>query len=175
MQGTRFDYPMVLTRGADGRYLAAFPDLPEALTDGGTEPEALQEAADCLSEALMSRIADKEVIPTPSAVRRGQYEVAVDPAVALKAALYDVTREQGITAAELSRRLDVDHKEARRLLDPYHATKLPRLKAALECVGYEVAVVVHDASRRDRLLSGPAKKRPRSMSPKKATKVRPSM
>ena len=175
MRGTLFAYPVVLTKGADGRYLAAFPDLPEALTDGETKREALQEAADCLSEALMSRIADKEVIPTPSTVRRGQHEVAVDPSVALKAVLYEVTREQGITAAELSRRLDVDHKEARRLLDPYHATKLPRLKAALECVGYEVAVVVQDASRRDRLLSSPAKKRPRSSPPKKATRVRPSM
>ncbi|MFQ6018352.1 MAG: type II toxin-antitoxin system HicB family antitoxin [Kiloniellaceae bacterium] len=171
MEATLFAYPVTLTKGDDGRYLVRFPDVPEALTDGATEEEALREAADCLSEALMSRVADKEDIPLPSEVKRSQCQVAVDPTVALKVALYAVTREQGITAAELTRRLHVEHKEARRLLDPYHATKLPRLKDALAAVGYEVAVTVHDASRRDRLLTSPvARQRPR-MSIKKAIKV----
>jgi predicted RNase H-like HicB family nuclease len=40
--------------------------LPEALTDGADEAEALAEAADRLSEALASRIVDGDEIPAPS-------------------------------------------------------------------------------------------------------------
>ena len=49
MRATLFAYPAKLVKGKDGRYLITFPDIPEALTDGATEEEALREAADCLS------------------------------------------------------------------------------------------------------------------------------
>jgi predicted RNase H-like HicB family nuclease len=77
-----------LERDEDGRYVVRFPDLPEALTDGMDEKEALVEAADCLSEALASRIVDGEAIPSPSRLDRGQYLISPDPIIALKAALY---------------------------------------------------------------------------------------
>ena len=66
MRATVFAYPATLTRDSGGRFLVRFPDLPEALTDGASEAEALREAADALSEALMSRIVDGEAIPDPS-------------------------------------------------------------------------------------------------------------
>ena len=65
----------------------------------------------------MSRIVDGEAIPDPSPVRRNQYQIAPDPTVALKAALQKAMRERKATAADLSRMLEIDHKEARRLLD----------------------------------------------------------
>ena len=72
--------------------------------------------------------------------------MALDPTVALKVALYAAVREQGLTIADLARLLEVDHKEARRLLDPHHVSKLPRLRQALASVGYEVFVGVKKAS-----------------------------
>ena len=135
MQPTLFAYPTRLMKGKDGRYLARFPDIPEALTDGATREEALQEAADALSEALMARIADKEDISKPSSPKRGQVLVSADPTVALKVALYIAAREQRLSTAALARKLGVDHKEARRLLDPHHVSKLPRLRQALASTG----------------------------------------
>ena len=88
MRATVFAYPATLTRDAAGRFLVRFPDLPEALTDGATEAEALREAVDALSEALMSRIVDGEPIPDPSPLGRSQYQVAPDATVALKVALH---------------------------------------------------------------------------------------
>jgi hypothetical protein len=41
------------------------------LTDGADLAEALFEAADCLSEALASRIVDGEEIPRPSSTEAG--------------------------------------------------------------------------------------------------------
>ncbi|MFZ5789437.1 MAG: type II toxin-antitoxin system HicB family antitoxin [Pseudomonadota bacterium] len=173
MRTTLFAYPAKLSRDRAGRYLVHFRDLPEALTDGATEAEALTEAADCLSEALMSRIADREEIPAPSTIKRGEHRVAPEPTVALKAALYKVAKESKVSAAELARRLKVDHKEARRLLDPRHRSKLPRLTAALQALGYNTAIVVHDASRRDRILPTPTDAHPRPMRPGKAARIEP--
>ena len=104
-----------------------------------------------LNEALMARIADDEPIPRPSPAGRGQVQVAPEPTISAKAALCQIVREKKITAADLSRRLDIDHKEARRILDPRHKTKLPRLAQALQATGYDLAVTVYEASKREDL------------------------
>jgi antitoxin HicB len=139
---TFYVYPVSIRKGRDGKYLAQFPDVPEALTDGATREEAYSESKDALAEALMSRMVDKEGIPAPSEVKGRLLPVALDPTVALKAALYHAVREQGLTVADLARLLDVDHKEARRLLDPHHVSKVPRIRQALASTGYEVFVGV---------------------------------
>ncbi len=169
---TVFAYPAKLREEQDGRITVSFRDFPEALTDGADEAEALANAADALSEALMARLADGEPIPNPSATGRGQYPIAPEATVAAKAALHRIVREKKITAAELARRLDIDHKEARRMLDPKHRTKLPRLADALRATGYDLAVAVYDASRRDRLLSSPSARKQGRIAPKRAVRVR---
>ena len=45
-------YPVSLDTQDDGSVLVSFPDIPEALTEGATEQEALAEAEDCLIAAL---------------------------------------------------------------------------------------------------------------------------
>jgi antitoxin HicB len=171
MRATVFAYPATLTRDSQRRFLVRFPDLPEALTDGVNEAEALREAADALSEALMSRIVDGEVIPDPSPVRRNQYQIAPDPTVALKAALHKAMRERKASAADLSRMLEIDHKEARRLLDPRERSKLPRLTEALGALGYTVTTAVSDTSRRERILWVPAARRMGTLRSRKTAKV----
>jgi len=71
MDDTLYVFPATLTADSAGRLLVRFPDLPEALTDGADLDEALSEGSDCLSEALMARIAAGETIPRPSRVKRG--------------------------------------------------------------------------------------------------------
>lgn len=171
MEPTLFVYPATLRKGRDGRHTVTFSDLPEALTDGSTEEEALENAADALSEALMGRIADSEQIPAPSMAVRGQYQVAPDPTIAAKVALHRIAREKGVTAAQLARQMQMDHKEARRMLDVEHRTKLPRLAEALSAMGYEVAITVYDASKRERLLSSPKAPRRTTIKPKKTARV----
>lgn len=171
MRATVFAYPATLTRDAKGRRLVRFPDLPEALTDGADEEEALREAADALSEALMSRIVDGEPIPDPSPVGRNQYQIAPDATVALKAALHKAMREKKVTAADLSRLLEIDHKEARRLLDPSENSKIPRLTEALSALGYSVMTAVYDASKRERILSSAATRRASALRTRKAVRV----
>ena len=104
----RYGFPARLEPEEEGRLVVHFPDLPEALTDGADEPEALAEAADCLSEALAGRINRGEDIPPPSRLRRGQHWVAPEPTIALKAALHSALRTRGMTVADLARRLDIE-------------------------------------------------------------------
>ncbi|HXC90824.1 MAG TPA: hypothetical protein VNV18_11730 [Stellaceae bacterium] len=139
-----YGFPARLEPDEAGRLVVHFPDLPEALTDGADEAEALAEAADCLSEALAGRINRDEDIPPPSRLRRGQYLVMPDPTTALKAALHRALRTRRMTVADLARRLDIDYRQAARLVDPRAASKLTSLEAALSALGYAIAIAVHE-------------------------------
>lgn len=83
----RFIYPARLRRVGPDEIVVSFRDLPECLTSGRDEAEALTEAGDALEEAIAGRIADGEPIPQPSARRAGEHRVAVPPTMAAKAAL----------------------------------------------------------------------------------------
>ena len=139
----RYGFPVRLQSDEEGRLVVHFPDLPEALTDGAHEAEALAEAADCLSEALAGRINRSEDIPPPSRLRRGQHWVAPEPTIALKAALYTALRTRRMTVADLARRLDIDARKAARLIDPRATSRLSDLEVALSALGYAIAIELH--------------------------------
>lgn len=141
----QFTYAVKLAHDkADGGYVVTCRDLPEAITQGETIKEALAEAADCLEEAVAARIDDDRDIPLPTAAKRGERLVSVPPSMALKAAVYLAVREAGITNSELARRLSLNEKEARRILDPHHPTKLPRIEQALAVLGRRVELALSD-------------------------------
>jgi antitoxin HicB len=137
-------YPVTLTPdGDDGGFVVTFKDLPEAITQGETVTEALAEAADALEEAVAGRIRRGDPIPEPSpAADRPIVPVPVQ--MAAKAALYLALQETGITKAELAVRLGCDEKEVRRLLDPRHPSKLPRIQKALAALGKGLSVRLVD-------------------------------
>jgi antitoxin HicB len=139
-----FTYPATLTPDeADGGFVVTFEDLPEAITQGDTIVEALAEAADALEEAVAGRIRRGVPIPEPSPAA-GRPIVPVPAQTAAKAALYLALRETGISKADLAARLGCDEKEVRRLLDPRHPSKLPRIQKALAALGKGLSVRLVD-------------------------------
>ncbi len=144
MDTGRYGFPARLEPDEEGRLVVHFPDLPEALTDGAHEAEALAEAADCLSEALAGRINRGEDIPPSSRLRRGQHWVTPEPTIALKAALYSALRGRGMTVADLARRLDIDARKTERLIDPRFASRLADLGVALSALGFGIAIELHE-------------------------------
>ena len=136
----RFTYPARLRPDSTGELIVSFRDLPECLTSGAGETQALAEAADALEEAIAGRIDDAERIPVPSARRSGEHHVAVPAGTAAKAALALALRESGLSRVTLAQRLGVDEKAVRRMLDPRHRTAVHRIEAALRVLGQELVI-----------------------------------
>lgn len=142
-----FAYPARLERGAKrGVLVVTFRDIPEAITQGNGEKDALWQAADCLEEAIAGRIADGRGIPKPSRAMRAERIVPLPAPMAAKAALCLAMRETGMTNVQLARKLGCDEREVRRMLNPRHPTKLPRIKDALDALGRQMVVSVKVAA-----------------------------
>ena len=141
----RFTYPARLRPDSTGEFIVSFRDLPECLTSGADEADALAEAADALEEAIAGRIDDAERIPVPSARRSGEHHVAVPTGTAAKAALALALRESGLSRVALAQRLGVDEKAVRRMLDPRHRTAVHRIEAALRAFGQELVIETRPA------------------------------
>jgi antitoxin HicB len=142
-----FVYPARFEPGAKPAVLVVtFRDIPEAITQGKGEKDALWQAVDCLEEAIAGRIAGGREIPKASKPARGERLIPVPAPMAAKAALYLAMREAGITNVHLARKLGCDEKEVRRMLDPRHPTKLPRIQEALDVFGKRLVVSVEEAA-----------------------------
>jgi len=139
-------YPAKFSPCDDGRVLVEFPDLPRVATDGKNDREAMEEAVDALGSDLSIRLTRREEIPRPSSARRGQRMVPVPLWLAPKLALHLAMREARVNNSELGRRLGVDERVIRRMLDPAHATKAMKIQAALAALGKLMTVDVRDAA-----------------------------
>jgi antitoxin HicB len=132
--------------GDERGIVVSFPDVPEAITQGDNFPDARRMAVEALGLALLSYPQRDRPLPRARSRGRGLSPVAVSPQMAAKLAVLEAFRESGISKADLSRRMDKDEKEVRRILDPRHATKLPTLTAALETMGRRLVVAVERAT-----------------------------
>ena len=141
-----FAYPARFTVGDDDRTLVEFVDLPRVATDGRDDHEAMEEAMDALGSDLSIRMSLREEIPAPSSAKRGQRLVSVPLWLAPKLALYLAMRDRRVNNSELARRLGVDERVIRRLLNPEHVSKPDRIQAALTALGKQLTVEVRDAA-----------------------------
>jgi antitoxin HicB len=70
----RFAYPITLTEDeTDGGFVVVCRDVPEAVTQGGTLQEAIEEAEGVLEAAIEMRMADGMNTPAPSPRKRGEH------------------------------------------------------------------------------------------------------
>lgn len=138
----KFVYPVSLTEDEDGGFVVTFPDLPEAITQGDTIEQALNEAADCLEEAIALRIDDQLDIPQPSLSNQGEYLVPVPIQIALKAALYLAMREHKMTQVQLASILNIGEQEVKNMLDPHYDTKLSIIEKTLTALGKRIELQI---------------------------------
>ncbi len=68
--------------------------------------------------------------------------VVADPTIALKAALHTALRQHDMTVADLAERLDVDWRQAVRLIDPKRSIKLTSRARALGVLGCTIDISV---------------------------------
>jgi antitoxin HicB len=127
-----------------GWFVVSFPDVPEAITDGKGMNVAMRSAEEALGLALLSYIDRDMPLPKPKARGADLVSVAVEPDVGAKLALLEAVRERGLSKAAFARLINRDEKEARRILDPKHPTKLATLAEALRVLGKRLVIGVQE-------------------------------
>ena len=135
------DYPVILDAQPEGGFVT-FPDLPEAITQGEDEEEALLVAVDALETALSFYIEARKPLPLASKAKRGQRSVRPSPLEGAKLGVYQAMTEQGIKKAELARRLGWHMPQVDRLFDLRHASRLDQIEAAARVLGRHLEVRV---------------------------------
>jgi antitoxin HicB len=138
-------YPVSLVREGS-QTLVSFPDFPNVHTFGADEGEALAHAVDALETYLLGMIEDREAIPCPRRVKRGQRSITLPALTEAKIELYRQMRAAGVGKAELARRLHCHLPQIDRLLNLNHASRLDQIEQALLAVGKRLTISVEDAA-----------------------------
>ena len=137
-----FDYPVALKSQPGGGFVATFPDVPEAITQGDDRDEALLHAVDALETALSFYVDSRRPLPTPSKPKRGQAVAHPSALESAKLAIYSEMIEQGLKKSDLARRLGWHLPQVDRLLDLNHATRMEHLESAARILGKELRLSV---------------------------------
>jgi len=141
----RFQYPVLLTPAEEGGFVVTCRDLPQLITQGDTEQDALEQATDAMDEVFATYMVEGMEFPEPSKAKRREHLVAPPAETMAKAALFVAMRQAGISKLQLARRLGVDEKEVRRLLDPHYGSKLPRIAQAISVLGQRLVIGLEPA------------------------------
>ena len=141
----RFEFPVLLTSASEGGFVVTCRDLPQLVTQGEDRADALLQAADAMDEVFAAYMIEGIEFPQPSKSRRREQLVAPPAETMAKVALYVAMREAGISKMQLAKRLGVDEKEVRRLLDPHYGSKLPRIAEAIGVLGQRLVIGLEPA------------------------------
>jgi antitoxin HicB len=136
----RTSFAVRLDKMEGGEIVVTCRDLPEVLTSGATEAEALDMAEDALDVVVSAAMDGGRPVPEPSEMQPGERLVGLPAQTAAKLSVWRAFLAAGITKSELARRLGVGENEARRILSPRYRTKLDKLEAAARALGTRIVV-----------------------------------
>lgn len=129
-----FNYPVSLTPDTNG-ILVTFKDIPEAITFGTNQDEALIHAIDALETALSFYVDKRKPLPKPSKPLKGQHTITPTALECAKLGLYQSMIEQGMRKTDLARRLGWHLPQVDRLFDLKHSSKFEQIEAAANVLG----------------------------------------
>ncbi len=127
-------YPATFTPDTGG-FVVTFRDIPEAITQGDDEAEALFMAKDVLLAAMEVYFDDKRQVPPPSEARRGERLVPLPASVAAKVLLLNEMLAQSIIPSELARRMSTTRQAVDRMINLKHSTKIDSIEDAMSALG----------------------------------------
>ena len=124
-------YPATIKRDGES-FVALFPDIPHAHTNGSSHADALAHAPDALQAAISMLVEKNLDLPSPSKPRGKSTHLVGFPSAIIdaKAELYTALRSAGVRKAELARRMGIHKQQVERLLDLDHASRIEQLEAA---------------------------------------------
>jgi len=135
-------YPAKFTPDPDGGFVVTFRDIPEAITQGDDEAEALEMAADVLLSAMDFYVEDKRLVPMPSKAKKGERLIELPASAVVKVLLLNEMLQQRVRPADLARRLEMRPQDVNRIVDLRHATKIDTIDKALKALGRHLELSV---------------------------------
>lgn len=141
-------YALKLKKDEDGRFVASFPDVAGALTDGATEAEAIAEAEDALRAALVGYMELRQPVPLPKTdadAKHGLVPVFLPENVQIKILLWNAMLDAGLKKTELAKRLGKVEGYVRKLLDPYQNSTMASLVEAARALDKRIDMALSDA------------------------------
>lgn len=137
MTNIAFGYPCKLERQENGWWLARFPDVPEALTEGESRDEALESAKDCLIAALEGYMKAGRPIPRPPF--KGE-RIVLPSLVTAKLSVYVNMQRLGWSKVKLAHELGMPENSVRRLLDLRHSSHMWIIDEAMKKMNTELSI-----------------------------------
>jgi antitoxin HicB len=134
-------YPARFSEAPEGGFVVTFRDIPEAITQGDSEDEAMEMAEDVLLSSMEFYLEARRAVPAPSAAQPGERLVHLPASVAAKVLLLNEQLAQGVSNAELARRMGTRPQEVQRITNLAHATKIDTIDRALRALGRELTLV----------------------------------
>lgn len=127
-------------RMIDGDYVVSVRDLPEVVTSGDSDAQALALALDAIEVSIGFRMEKGEPLPTVTPVQDGENAVGLSALSSAKASIYEAWRGSGMSKSELGRRMGHAESDVRRMLALGRSTKLDRLEEAAKALGMRLEV-----------------------------------
>lgn len=135
-------YPARFEEAPEGGFVVTFRDIPEAVTQGDTETEAREMAAGALLTAMDFYFEDRRPVPPASRARKGERMIALPASAWAKVLLLNEMLAQGVTPAELARRLGTRPQDVNRIVNLAHTTKIDTIGQALASLGKDLEIGV---------------------------------
>lgn len=134
-----YQYPLELHPEATGVWLSC-PDIPEMNASGDTLGEAFAEALNGLESALSLYVEQRRKIPAASPPRDPAMVLNLPALTVAKIMLWNAMCDEGVSRAELARRLGCTRQVVDRLVDFLHASKIEQIERALGILGLRLTL-----------------------------------
>lgn len=134
-------YNAKLKKDGDG-YLVTFRDLENVFAEGFTLEEAVFNARDALDGVLASMLEHGLDIPTPTATRKGEYEIPVGLEISAPLSLYLIRKQMNLTMAQVAAALGVTYQRYQSIEKPGANITAKTLQAAAAAMGAVVELKI---------------------------------
>jgi antitoxin HicB len=118
-----------------GGLVVTFRDIPEAITQGDDDAEAMTMAEEVLLSSIEYYLRQKRPVPASSEPQPNERMVALPAIVAAKVLLLNEMLAQGVGPSELARRMGTIPQNVNRLIDVRHTSKLESVEQAVKALG----------------------------------------
>lgn len=139
-----YQYPLELHPEPTGVWLSC-PDIPEMNAAGDTLADAIAEALNGLESALSLYVEQRRKIPTASAPSDPALVLHLPALTVAKIMLWNAMQDEGVSRAELARRMGCTRQVVDRLVDFIHASKIDQVERALGLLGRRLSLVLEAA------------------------------